>query len=170
MLLQIVTLHQYGDSSWKVRWWYPDEDEVEFIETERRQDGTLLVKTSRPGPWFNIKMPSYQYRKSHCGDKTVVRSSYLHNGISCTGKMTSLYWFSPLARANLYISPSKLVIRISAQVKSHLRTLELLLIRHAAQKTMFLMCVDQLISICTPLAKYGSILIDPLLKSWWMPL
>ena len=22
---------------------------------------------------FNIKMPSYQYRKSHCGDKTVVR-------------------------------------------------------------------------------------------------
>ena len=44
------------------------------------------------GPWFNIKMPSYQYRKSHCGDKTVVRSSYLHNGISYTGKMPSLYW------------------------------------------------------------------------------
>ena len=37
-------------------------------------------------------MPSYQYRKSHCGDKTVVRSSYLHNGISYTGKMSSLYW------------------------------------------------------------------------------
>ena len=34
----------------------------------------------------------YQYRKSHCGDKTVVRSSYLHNGISYTGKMSSLYW------------------------------------------------------------------------------
>ena len=50
-----------------------------------------------PGPRFNIKMLSYQYRKSHCGDKTVVRSSYLHNGISHTGKMTSLYWFSPLA-------------------------------------------------------------------------
>ena len=44
------------------------------------------------GPWFNIKMLSYQYRKSHCGDKTVVRSSYLHNGISYTGKMSSLYW------------------------------------------------------------------------------
>ena len=41
---------------------------------------------------FNIKMASYQYRKSHCWDKTVVRSSYLHNGISYTGKMTSLYW------------------------------------------------------------------------------
>ena len=48
-----------------------------------------------PGPWFKIKMSSYQYRKFHCGDKTVVRSSYLHNGISYTGKMASLYWFSP---------------------------------------------------------------------------
>ena len=49
------------------------------------------VKNS-PGPWFNIKISSYQYRKSHCGDKTIVRSSCLHNGISYTGKMTSLYW------------------------------------------------------------------------------
>ena len=36
------------------------------------------------------RMSSYQYRKSHCGDKTVVRSSYLHNGISYGGKI-SLY-------------------------------------------------------------------------------
>ena len=41
---------------------------------------------SGPGPWFNIKMLSYQYRKSHCGDKTILRPSYLHNGISYTGK------------------------------------------------------------------------------------
>ena len=41
---------------------------------------------------FNIKMPSYQYRKSHCGDKTILRPSYLHNGISYTGKTTYLYW------------------------------------------------------------------------------
>ena len=46
------------------------------------------------GPWFNIKMSSYQYRKSHCGDKTILRPSYLHNGISYTGKMTSLYWIT----------------------------------------------------------------------------
>ena len=46
----------------------------------------------RPGGWINIKMSSYQYRKSHCGDKTILRPSYLHNGISYTGKMTSLYW------------------------------------------------------------------------------
>ena len=37
-------------------------------------------------------MSSYQYRKSHCGDKTILQPSYLHNGISYTGKMTSLYW------------------------------------------------------------------------------
>ena len=46
----------------------------------------------RTGPWFNIKMSSYQYRKPHCGDKTILRPSYLHNGISYTGKMASLYW------------------------------------------------------------------------------
>ena len=50
------------------------------------------------------------------------------------------------------------------------KNLGVIFIIHAAWKTMFLMCVDQLISICTPLAKYGSILIDPLSKSWWMPL
>ena len=45
-----------------------------------------------PGSWFNIKMPSYQYRKYHCGDKTILRPSYLHNEISYTGKTASLYW------------------------------------------------------------------------------
>ena len=48
------------------------------------------------GPRFNIKMTSYQYRKSHCGDKTILRPSYLHNGISYTGKTTSLYWIRAL--------------------------------------------------------------------------
>ena len=41
-------------------------------------------------------MSSYQYRKSHCGDKTILRPSYLHNGISYTGKMSSLYWIGAL--------------------------------------------------------------------------
>ena len=37
----------------------------------------LIIRLQIPsGPWFNIKMPTYQYRKSYCGDKTVVRSSY----------------------------------------------------------------------------------------------
>ena len=39
-------------------------------------------------------MSSDQYRKSHCGDKTILRPSYLHNGISYTGK-TALYWIRP---------------------------------------------------------------------------
>ena len=43
-------------------------------------------------------MLSYQYRKSHYGDKMAVRSSYLYNGNSYAGKRTSLHWFSPLVR------------------------------------------------------------------------
>ena len=39
--------------------------------------------------WFNIK-----YRKS-CGNKTVIRSSYLHSGNSYSSK-TSLYWIFSL--------------------------------------------------------------------------
>ena len=62
-----------------------------------------------PGPWFNIKMPSYQYRKFHCGDKTVVRSSYLHNGISYTGKVASLYWINAQAIITLSADPDACV-------------------------------------------------------------
>ena len=41
-------------------------------------------------------MLSYQHRKSHCGDKTILRPSYLHNGISYTRKMSYLYWIGAL--------------------------------------------------------------------------
>ena len=37
-------------------------------------------------------MTSYKYRKSYCGDKTILWPSYPHSGISYTGEMTSLYW------------------------------------------------------------------------------
>ena len=61
--------------------------------------GRLLVGnlggSSAPGPWFNIKMSSYQYRKSHCGDKRMLRPSYLHNEISYTGKTACLHWIRP---------------------------------------------------------------------------
>ena len=64
------------------------------IRVKTNIDGPMKLEHSNwtPGPRFNLKISSYQYRKSHCGDKTVVKSSYLHNGISYTGKMTSLYW------------------------------------------------------------------------------
>ena len=60
-----------------------------------------LTTKETPGGGVNIKMSSYQYRKSHCGDKT----SYLHNGISYTGKMTSLYWIR--AQRSVLPTPSE---------------------------------------------------------------
>ena len=47
-------------------------------------------------------MSSYQYRKSHCGDKTILRLSYLHNGISYTGKTTYLYWIRAMVFTELH--------------------------------------------------------------------
>ena len=38
----------------------------------------------------------YRYRKSHCGDKIILRRFYLHNGISYTCNTTSLYWIRVL--------------------------------------------------------------------------
>ena len=50
-----------------------------------------------PEDRFDEKTTSYQYIKSHCGDKTILRPSHLHNGISYTGKMTCFYWIGTLA-------------------------------------------------------------------------
>ena len=63
--------------------------------------GSAIITTA-PGGRLNTKMTFYQYRKSHCGDKTILRSSYLHNGISYTGKMSSLYWI----RAQVSVQPT----------------------------------------------------------------
>ena len=69
--------------------WYLQKNDIQW---NGQDDEECTNNLNWPGGWFNIKIPSYQYRKSHCGDKTVVSSSYLHNGISYTGKMSSLYW------------------------------------------------------------------------------
>ena len=63
-----------------------------------------IKQTSRDR--INIKMSSYQYRKSHCGDKTILRPSYLHNGISYTDKMISLYWISAQVSMTCYARPA----------------------------------------------------------------
>ena len=60
------------------------------------------VPTSRPGGWFNIKLPSYRYKKSYSGDK-ILRPFYLHNVISHTDTMTSLYWIR-VQVTHIYIS------------------------------------------------------------------
>ena len=52
-------------------------------------------------------MPSYQYRKSHCGDKTILWPSYLHNRISYTGKTTSLYWIRALTSTMRFPLPTR---------------------------------------------------------------
>ena len=93
-LLQLITR-----KAWKVRiidplWGESTGDE--WITRIKDQWWGTGINRITPGPRFNIKMSSYQYRKSHCGDKAVVRSSYLHSGISYAGKMVSLYWFSTL--------------------------------------------------------------------------
>ena len=54
------------------------------------QSITSVSLSQLPGTWFNIVMPSYQYRKSHCGAKTILWLSCLHNGISYTGKTASI--------------------------------------------------------------------------------
>ena len=51
----------------------------------------LLYIGNIPEYLITNKMPSYQYRKSHCGDKTILWPSYLHNGISYTSKLASIY-------------------------------------------------------------------------------
>ena len=38
--------------------------------------------TDISGYWIKIDILSHQYRKSHCGDRTVIKSFYLYNGIS----------------------------------------------------------------------------------------
>ena len=62
-------------------------------------------------------MSSYQYRKSHRGDKMVVRSSYLHSGISYTGKMVSLYWIGALVDMFLNCSNKKDHLLINESIK-----------------------------------------------------
>ena len=57
--------------------------------------GTLMKYTQHSGPSFNFIMSTCHNRKSHCGDK-MIRSSYLHSGISYAGKMTSSYWIISL--------------------------------------------------------------------------
>ena len=71
---------------------YDRESVYDVFFAHRRKVGWELSYAHAPGPWFNIKMLSYQYRKHHCGDKTILRPSYLRNGISYTAKTTSLYW------------------------------------------------------------------------------
>ena len=55
---------------------------------------SISHQTNFEAEWSDLQVTSCVLsvsRKSHCGDKTVVRSSYL-NGPTCTDKTISLYW------------------------------------------------------------------------------
>ena len=58
-------------------------------------ENIMFVVIVNPVPmmaWYHryrIKLSPYQFKKSHCRDKTILRQSYLHNGISYTGKISS---------------------------------------------------------------------------------
>ena len=62
----------------------------------------MAVYKMASGGWFNTKMPPYSYRKSDCRDKTILLPSYLHIGISYTGKMASLYRIMTLFSVGMY--------------------------------------------------------------------
>ena len=56
--------------------------------------GGIFMMFSHHGPRFSMIMSSYHYRKSHCGDMTMILpSSYLHSG-------------STLVRWHLYMEPT----------------------------------------------------------------
>ena len=70
---------------------------------------TLTKKMHPPRDiWYSmyhrVKVSRVPMDKSHCGDTTVVKSSYFHDGISYTGKMTSLYWISPQHAIVLFVA------------------------------------------------------------------
>ena len=48
---------------------------------------------------------TYQCRNTHCGDKMILWSSYLYNGISYTDKVTFLYWIRHLIDSTGYTEP-----------------------------------------------------------------
>ena len=72
-----------------------------------------------PMLWFNIKIASYQYLKSHCGYTKVVRSSYLNRVISYTGKMTLLYWIRLKREQRVYslVRSADIILILQLNVK-----------------------------------------------------
>ena len=73
-------------------WAQPASKQVRFSldSLETQVDFRALIQ------YKDVVLPVYEI---HCGDKTVVRSSYLQNWISYTGKTTSLFWINPLVKA-----------------------------------------------------------------------
>ena len=63
-------VNEIGWGGFSVAMRSPARWQIPLVVTDSKD---LLVFVRRP--WFNIKMSSCQYRKSHCGDKTILRLS-----------------------------------------------------------------------------------------------
>ena len=71
------------------RWVAADETCGMFLR-QSWQSAHVEAKPPEPGGCFKIKRVSYAYRNLHCENRTILRLSYLHNGISYT-RRASLY-------------------------------------------------------------------------------
>ena len=92
----LINLAPKGLKRFKCAWHNYEMLTISGTEVEySRRTGSVQMLLMTWG-WFNIRMTSYQYRKFHCGDKTILRPSYIHNEISYTDKMSSLYWIGAL--------------------------------------------------------------------------
>ena len=114
LIKEVIAAQVKHKCTWKV-----------FIMAGGAQSPPIIFKAPnvirrRPGPWFNIKMSSYhyQYRKSHCGDKTVARSFYPHNMISYTSPWRDLHWSMTWTRPNVSASVTNLNLNLVVNLTS----------------------------------------------------
>ena len=115
-----------------------------------------------PGPWFNINMSSCRYKKSEYGGKTVVRSSYLHNGISYTGKMTSLYRIRVLDARDSVIG-SGVYMTLTDLVSSHGHSWYMAYIYVYIYACI---CLGGCVCVCA--CVYVYVCVYYMLASWWL--
>ena len=92
-----------------------DDRLLETVVTEPYDLCYIFTRLLRPGR-FNTSVSSCWYRKYHCGDKTVLWPSYLHNGISYTVKTTCVYWLGTLGAVAINTFEIHLQVKLAARL------------------------------------------------------
>ena len=86
--------------SWIQRYWNRDNVCVNCLrETDKHiytVTQSIIYQHNIDKALIQYKMSSYQHRKSHCGDKTILRPSHRHNRISFTDRALFVHWIGPL--------------------------------------------------------------------------
>ena len=96
ILMKLIRISKVWWHNSRLIWRHRCRDVQHVINVFIHMLGLMCVIIQNARPRFNGTMSSYQYRKPHRGDKTVVSSSFLHNGIAYTGKTASFCWINPL--------------------------------------------------------------------------